>query len=90
VDFASTELRAEKAGTRDSLATLLGANGAASGWRCAGVPGIRGSLGAGRDRRVATLPYFDFTVSGAIDQSDYVLRDEEHVEEARNLTDSSV
>ena len=27
------------------------------------------SVGEGRDRRLATLPYFDFTISGAIDQS---------------------
>jgi hypothetical protein len=28
-----------------------------------------------RDRRLAALPYFDFTISGAIDQSEQVLRD---------------
>jgi hypothetical protein len=32
-----------------------------------GALGVRDSLGAGRDRRVATLPCFDFTISGAVD-----------------------
>src|SRR2546430_11795621 len=40
-------------------------------------------LGAGRDRRFATLSYFDFTIPGAIDQSEYVFCDGKHVE-ARN------
>ena len=45
------------------------------GCRFVWAAGVRGSLGTGRDRRVATLPYFDFTVSRAINQSGYVLRD---------------
>ena len=48
-----------------------------------------GSVGTGRDRRVATLPYFDFTISGTIEQSEYVLRDGKHVE-ARDRLGSSV
>ena len=44
----------------------------------------RGEIGGG-----ATLPYSDFTISGAIDQSEHVLCDGKHVE-ARNLTGSSV
>ena len=31
-------------------------------------------MGTGRDRRVATLPHFDFAISGTVDQSEYVLR----------------
>ena len=82
-------LRAQKTDSCDPLAAVLGADGSASGGRFVGALGVRDSLGAGRDRRVATLPHFDFTISGAIDQSKYVLRDEEHVE-ARDRTGSSV
>jgi len=46
-------------------------------------------MGKGRDRRIATLPHFDFTISGAIDQSKYVFRDGKYVE-ARNRTSSPV
>ena len=47
-------------------------------FRCAGAARLRDSMGKGRDRRIATLPHFDFTIPGAIDQSEYVFRDEEH------------
>jgi hypothetical protein len=61
------------------LAAVLGADGSARGWRSAPGVGVRDSLGTWRDRWLATLLCSDFTVSGAIDQSEYVLRDEEYV-----------
>src|SRR5437870_7172216 len=67
----------------------LGADGSASGCRSVGALGVRDSLGAGRDRRFATLSYFDFTIPGAIDQPEHVFCDGKHVE-ARNLTSSPV
>jgi hypothetical protein len=54
-----------------------------------GALGVRDSLGAGRDRRVTTLPHFDFTIPGTVNKSQYVLCDGKHVE-ARNLTGSPV
>ena len=65
------------------------ADGSAS--RCTSVRpgGLRDSVGTRRVRRVAVLPRFDFTISGAIDQPKYVLRDGKHVE-ARNRTGSFV
>ena len=54
-----------------------------------GALGVRESLGAGRDRRFATLSYFECTIPRAIDQSEYVFCDGKHVE-ARNLTSSPV
>jgi hypothetical protein len=58
---------AQKADPRDPLAPLLGADGPARGCGSAGTAGVRDSMGTGRNRRVATLPHFDFTISGAID-----------------------
>ena len=89
VERSGTELWPQKVDSRDSLAALSGADGSARGCRSAGAARLRDSMGTRRDRRIATLPHFDFTISGAIDQSKYVLRDEEHVE-ARDRTGSSV
>jgi len=89
VERSGAELRPQKADSRDPLAALLGADGPARDIRCAGAARLRDSMGKGRDRRFATLSYFDFTISGAIDQSEYVFRDEEHVE-ARDLTGPAV
>ena len=61
----------------------MGADSPARSCRSNRAVGLRDSLGAGRDRRIAILLHFDFTISGAIDQSEYVFRDEEHVEALR-------
>jgi|SRR6476646_12284359 len=59
---------------------VFGADGSASGCTSIGAVGIRDSLGTRRDRRVATLSYFDFTIPGAIDQSEYMFCDGKHME----------
>ena len=89
VERSGAELRPQKADSRDPLAALLGADGSARGCRSAGAARLRDSMGTGRDRRIATLPYFDLTFSGTVDKSEYVLRDGKHVE-SRNLTGSPV
>jgi hypothetical protein len=73
VERSGAELRPQKADSCEPLAAPLGANRAARGCRSAGAAGVRDSLGTRRDRRVAALSYFDFTISGAIDPSEYVL-----------------
>src|SRR5215831_5958226 len=89
VGGSGAKLWPQEADSRDPLVGLLGADGQASGYRSAGATGLRDSLGTGRDRRIATLPHFDFTISGAIDQSKYVLCDGKHLE-ARYLAGSPV
>jgi hypothetical protein len=66
VERPGTQLRTQKADSCDPVAAILGADGSASGCKPVGAPRVRDSLGTWRDRRVAALSYFDFTISGAI------------------------
>src|SRR5215472_4307774 len=85
VERSGAQLRTQKANSRDPLAALLGADGSARRRRPYGTARVRDSLGTWRDRRVAALSCSDFTISGAVDKSEHMLRHGKHME-AWNLT----